>query len=120
MTDGRRPRRLDLLREVLDHEVVDVDGVSCGVVDDIELRRGEHGPVVAFLQLGPGAWAPRLPALAEFVAKALFGRAKVRVPWEDVVGIDETIRLRRKAAELGLGGLDRRAGRWLSKLPGSG
>src|SRR4029079_83330 len=54
-------RRLDLLREVLDHEVVDVEGTSCGMVDDIEFAAGERGPEVAALLIGPGAWTPRLP-----------------------------------------------------------
>ena len=111
------PRRLDLLREVLDHEVVDVDDLACGMVDDIEFESGPRGPVVAALLLGPGAWQPRLPALFELLAVKLFGRQKSRVSWEHVVAIDEVIRLNAKASELGLGRLDTRVGRWLARLP---
>jgi sporulation protein YlmC with PRC-barrel domain len=112
-----QPRRLDLLREMLDHEVVDTDGVSCGMVDDLEFRAGERGPELVALLVGPGAWAPRLPALFAVLAQALFGHARVRVPWHQVDTIGETIRLQSTAAELGLGRLDRKVGRWIARLP---
>jgi sporulation protein YlmC with PRC-barrel domain len=112
-----KPRRLDLLREVVDHEVVDVDGVSCGIVDDLEFRAGDRGPELVALLLGPGAWSPRLPALFAYAMQAVFGRAKARVPWREVGEIGETIRLQSKASELGLGGLDRKVGRWIARLP---
>jgi hypothetical protein len=41
------------------------------------------------------------------------------VPWPEVIEISETIRLHSKADELGLGRLDRKAGRWLARLPKS-
>jgi sporulation protein YlmC with PRC-barrel domain len=110
-------RRLDLLREVLDHELVDVDGVSCGMVDDLEFEPGDDGPVVTALLVGTGAWAPRLPPLFAHALQALFGRARVRVPWNQVGQIAETIRLEAKATELGLGVWDRKVGRWVAKLP---
>lgn len=112
-------RRLDLLREVLDHEVIDVAGTSCGMVDDIELGASEAGPTVEALLVGPGAWTPRLPALLAAACERLFGRAVVRVPWSEVIEIDETIRLASTAAALGLGRLDRKAGRWLARVPKS-
>jgi sporulation protein YlmC with PRC-barrel domain len=114
-----KPRRLDLLREVLDHEVVDVEGTSCGMVDDIELGQGDAGPTVEALAIGPGVWTARLPALLALVCQRLFGRAVVRVPWSEVIEIDETIRLKSSARALGLGTLDRKAGRWLARLPKS-
>jgi sporulation protein YlmC with PRC-barrel domain len=110
-------RRVDLLREVLDHEVVDADGVACGMVDDIEFRSTPQGPVVAALLLGPGAWSTRLPALLRLLAQRVFGREVMHVPWSEVVQIGEVIRLRSRAAELGLGRLDRKVGRWLTRLP---
>ena len=110
-------RRVDLLREVLDHEVVDADGVSCGMVDDIEFRNTPQGPVVAGLRLGPGAWSTRLPALLRLAAQRVFGGEVMLVQWSEVAEIAETIRLRSRAAELGLGRLDRKVGRWLERLP---
>jgi sporulation protein YlmC with PRC-barrel domain len=111
---------LSLLREVLDHEIVDVEGVSCGMVDDIELGDvSREGPVVRALLVGPGAWGPRMPALLQVIADQLFGRKIVRVPWEEVEAVTETIKLKSTAGALGLGRVDRKASRWLSPLPRS-
>ena len=53
---------LDLVRDVLDHEVVDADGVPCGIVDDVELE-GRAGSTlrVRALLLGVEVWSDRLP-----------------------------------------------------------
>jgi sporulation protein YlmC with PRC-barrel domain len=111
---------IDLLRDVLDHELVDAEGVSCGMVDEIAFEVSGNGtPQVAALLVGPGAWAPRLPALFGVAAAKLFGRHVVRVPWSQVQEIGEVIRLKATASSLGLGRLDRKAGRWLTHLPGS-
>ena len=111
------PRRLDLMREVLDHEMVDADGMPCGIVDDLEFTATGRGPAVSALLVGPGAWAPRLPAVVEVLVKALFGQARVRVPWDKVGDIGVTIRLQCTAEELELGTLDRKVGRWIARLP---
>ncbi|HJV63642.1 MAG TPA: hypothetical protein VJ743_22020 [Albitalea sp.] len=109
-------RSLDLLREVLDHEVVDADEVSCGMVDDLEFVERGRGLELEALLLGPGAWGPRLPALAAWLAGKLFGRRLHRVPWSEVIEVSEVIRLRSAAATWGLGELDRKVGRWLAHL----
>ena len=110
-----KPRPLHLLREVLDHEVVDAEGDSCGMVDDIELEWTKGGPCVAALHLGPGAWSRRLPRPLGAIARWVFGRAVVRIPWAEVVEISEVIRLRSRASTWGAGALDRRLGRWMPK-----
>jgi len=111
---------VDLVREVLDHEVVDVDGLPCGMVDDIELTALPPGDAtIAALLIGPGAWAPRLPALLALLVKMLFGRREMRVAWDEVGKIGERIELKQTAAALGLGVTDRKAGRWLMWLPGN-
>jgi sporulation protein YlmC with PRC-barrel domain len=109
----------DLVRDMLDHELVDCDGVSCGIVDDIELEESEGKPRVAALLAGPGAWGPRLPALLALAARRAFGTRHVRIPWSEVEHIRETVQLRSRAASLGLGTMERRLGRWLKKLPGA-
>jgi sporulation protein YlmC with PRC-barrel domain len=109
------PRDFALRRELLDHELVDVNGVACGIVDDIELVAASGGPVVAALRIGPGAWVPRLPAWLAWPARRLFELHEVRVPWEHVAEVSEVIRLDVSAGALGLGGADRRAGRWLAR-----
>ena len=114
-TKPHKGRALHLLREVLDHEVVDVEGNSCGMVDDIELEWTVDGPGVAALQLGPGAWSRRLPRPLGALARRLFGSAVVRIPWAEVSEVTEVIRLRSRAGTWGAGELDRRLGLWLPK-----
>jgi hypothetical protein len=111
---------LELMPDVLDHDVIDVDGVRCGMVDDIEFAEGAAGaPVLAALLVGPGAWQERLPALLAVVSAWLFGHAKTRVPWGDVAELTQSVKLARRASELGLGRLDRKAATWLKRLPGA-
>ena len=110
-------RTLHLLREVLDHEVIDVDRVSCGIVDDLELEWNESGPFVVALLMGPGAWIPRLPEWLHAVAHRIFGTRIMRIPWADVAEIAEVIRLYSPRRRWGAGALDERIGRWLARLP---
>lgn len=119
MMDAHAPRAdgLDLFRDVLDHELLDADDVSCGMVDDIEFELGPDGLRVAALLVGVGAWSPRLPALLHWLADKAFGRAVVRVPWDKVVGVDEVVRLGASAGALGLGGADRKVNAWLRRKP---
>lgn len=115
----KHEKRLDLLRDVLDHEIVDVDGVACGMVDDIEFVGTPRGLAVAALLVGPGAWGPRLPALLAVIGHWIFGDSRVRVPWDHVAEVSEVIRLSVKASEVRLGKSDRKVRRWLTHLPKS-
>ena len=111
---------VDLFRQVLDHALVDADEQLCGIVDDIEVSGGFGEPLrVTGLLVGPGAWAPRLPALFARLAAWCFGTRSTRVPWEEVCELGENIKLRSRAATLGLGTADRRLGLLIAKLPGS-
>lgn len=111
---------IELLRDVLDHDIVDVDGVRCGIVDDIEFDH-EPGamPTLAVVVVGPGAWAPRLPALLAVIVRWLFGSSVTRVAWGEVAELGQSLKLKRRASELGLGRIERRAARWLHRIPGS-
>jgi sporulation protein YlmC with PRC-barrel domain len=55
-------RRLDAGLELLDRQIVDLDGLMAGNVDDLELtwRTGEGPPSVAAILAGPGALSRRL------------------------------------------------------------
>lgn len=111
---------IDLAREVLDHEIVDADEVSCGIVDDVALEERPDGTLApTHLIVGIGAWSARLPALLSYLVRWLGGNATVRVPWSEIERVGETIALRSRASALGLGKADRKAGRWLSRLPGA-
>ena len=110
---------IHLLRDVVDHEVVDVHQLPCGTVDDIEIeldpRRGLR-PVA--LLIGPGAWQRRLPRLLARIARRVAGDAESRVPLSEIAYIGERVALRRTAAELGLGEADRKWGRRIARVPG--
>jgi hypothetical protein len=111
-------RRIDLAGEVLDHELVDAEGLPCGMVDDIELSgdRGTSLEVTALL-VGPGAWGPRLPALGRSLVRLIFGTQRTRVPWAEVERVAERVHLRSRAPELGLGVRDRKAAHWIAWIP---
>jgi sporulation protein YlmC with PRC-barrel domain len=111
---------LHLVRDVVDHEIVDVHQLPCGVVDDVELEfvPGRGFRVVALL-VGPGAWQRRLPTWMAKVAGWIAGREEVRVAWSEVAFIGERVALRKTAAELGLGAADRRWGARIARVPGA-
>ena len=112
---------LDFVRQVLDHEVVDANNMPCGMVDDLEVSGEIGGELrVTALLVGAGAWTKRLPSPFEGLAAFIFGRQQTRVPWSEVESITERVKLRSEAEQLGLGRADRRAGRLLEKVPGSG
>lgn len=112
-------RHFDAMRSLLDHELLDADGVSCGMVDDVEIAAVQGGMAVVALLVGPGAWQSRVPALLRVISGRVGGNKCVRIPFDQVAKIDEVIRLRSQAASLGLGVADRRAGKWLARLPKS-
>lgn len=114
------PEYVDLFRQVLDHAVIDADDRLCGTVDDLEVEGGVGEPLhVTALLVGPGAWASRLPAVFARIVPHVFGTRCVRVPWSEVSELGEIIKLRSRAATLGLGSTDRRLGLFIAKLPGS-
>jgi sporulation protein YlmC with PRC-barrel domain len=113
-------RNLDIARDVLDHEIVDAEGVSCGMVDDVELTyEGDARPRISALLVGRGAWTPRLPALLQVAVLSWFGSHVVRVPWEEVDQLAETVRLKSTAASLRLARHERAAAKWIKHLPGA-
>jgi sporulation protein YlmC with PRC-barrel domain len=113
-------RRLDLVYRVLDLQLVDVEGRRCGKVDDLELARDPFRVVA--LHVGRGvyprriAWKPLARLARRLFGPEVLGDNLVRVPWEDVDEIGATIRLRRPAAELGLGRGDDELGPVVAKL----
>ena len=109
---------IDLGLGLLDHQLVDSEGRRCGKVDDLELEgAGEGAPRVAAILTGPGAWRGR-GRIGALLARLGGGRT-VKVPWDEVAGVDSGVRLKKPAAELRLGRGDRKAERWIAKLPGA-
>jgi sporulation protein YlmC with PRC-barrel domain len=109
---------LDIVRQVLDNQVVDKNHVHCGKVDDI-LIDIDGDPKVTGIIIGNGAESSRLPELARWISRKLFGTQQVKIPWEDVLVITEVVKLAKDAKDYGL---DERKG-WtynlISRLPGA-
>jgi sporulation protein YlmC with PRC-barrel domain len=115
-----KPVEFGLVRDVLDHAIVDASGVPCGMVDDVELDASPGKPVeIVALLVGPGAAQRRLPRWAAKLAAAAFGRAEHRIEWRRVARIGEHIVLDADAAEVGLGAADRKWSRRVARIPGS-
>jgi hypothetical protein len=119
--DGAEPaareRAIGFVHDVLDHEIVDVHQVPCGIVDDVEFefvpKRGFR-PVA--LLVGPGAWQRRLTPWIAALARLVVGRDEVRIPVSAIAYVDERVALRATAAELGLDAAERRWARRLAKV----
>ena len=101
---------LKLISGVRDLQIVDADGVKCGIVDDIEFA-GEPGePLhVAAILVGPGAYERRLPGWAYWLVKRMAGRRVTRVPWSAVASITSVVKLSVAARDAGLGRAEDRA-----------
>jgi hypothetical protein len=111
---------VDLMRSILDHEIVDADDVPCGMVDDLELSGGPGTALrVEALLTGPGVWSDRLPWIFPRLARAVVGQRQSRIPWSEVASTGDRLKLKSTAKELGLDATDRKWGRWLERIPGS-
>ena len=97
---------LDIARQVLDRQIIDANHILCGKVDDVEIE-GKTALRVTALLVGNGAASARLPELAKYISRKMFGRRVVRVPWSEVDVITHEIKLKSHASDLGL---DERSG----------
>jgi hypothetical protein len=110
---------IDLGLAVLDHQLLDRDGRRCGNVDDLAIEGGPGEPArVVALHSGSGAWRGR-GGPAGRLAAWVGGGNVVRIPWEEVAGVESHVRLRRTAPEYGLGRIDDRLRPWISRIPGA-
>jgi sporulation protein YlmC with PRC-barrel domain len=111
---------LDMVRQVLDRQVVDADNVPCGKVDDLEIEGsvGAELKIKAIL-VGHGAASDRLPEIAKAIAQTIFGRRIIRIPWAEVSVITDKIKLKSRADELGLGEKESVAFKLINALPGA-
>jgi sporulation protein YlmC with PRC-barrel domain len=109
---------LDIVRQVLDRQVVDANFVHCGRVDDLEIT-GKTKLKVTALLVGNGAASDRLPELLKAASKYLFGDKVTKIPWSEIKVIKDVIQLNSTAEELGLEERKGSAYRFISKLPGA-
>ena len=120
--------RIDLIRDVLDKQVVDKEETKMGRVDGIVLRvTGDEQPRIDHLELGFAALARRVHPRLERWLQALRKRWSVRrtarqnVPWASVIDLDQhRLQVDVKAWETPAFDWERAARKVVSKMPGSG
>jgi hypothetical protein len=115
----RLPPFLDLVRMVMDHQLLDSDYVECGKVDDVELELANGELRATAILSGPGPASAHLPRWAGALARSLFGRRATRISWGEVALVDSRVKLRSTSESLGLGEAEQAASRWIARFPGA-
>jgi hypothetical protein len=114
----QRPPYFDVVRMLLDHQLLDADYVECGKVDDVEIEIMDDGTLrAAAIFTGPGAAFEHLPGWMAAIARKLFGKRMKRIPWAEIALIESRVKLRSTSEALGLDAADRRAAAWVAKIP---
>ena len=110
---------IDVGLKILDHQLLDKDGRRCGNVDDLAIEGGPGEPaeVVAIL-VGPDVWRERAGWIGRAAAWVARG-GRVRIAWSEVAEVGSNVKLKKTAAEYGLGGGDDRLRPYIEKIPGS-
>jgi hypothetical protein len=112
-----KPADVDIALAILDHQLVDADGVNCGKVDELEVSGLDtDSPEIVEILVGGNAWRSR--GLLGRIAARLSGNA-VHVPWSEVESVSSVVKLKRPASELRLGEGDRRWSALVGKVPGA-
>ncbi len=94
-----------LVRDVLDKQIIDMNGVRVVRVNDLELTRVNGGVYVSNVDIGSGGILRRL-GLAPLVGRATKGSKTARntgaISWDDVelLGVDQPMRLKVPADKL--------------------
>lgn len=108
--------RIKLVSELLDLPLVDAEGQSCGIVDDVEFAGGPGEPLeVKALLVGPGAYSGRLPRWAMRLVGKIAGRRITRVPLDKVRSIHAVVSLDCAGSELGLEKSEAAAKKWIPR-----
>jgi sporulation protein YlmC with PRC-barrel domain len=95
---------MDVVREILDKQLLDKDDENMGRVDGLilELREG-HPPRIAFIEQGGVTLARRLPGVLERLVSVLArkwsprGGKPNRIPWKRVQKIGTALKLDEEA-----------------------
>ncbi|HKP46401.1 MAG TPA: hypothetical protein VJT50_07365 [Pyrinomonadaceae bacterium] len=111
---------LEIVRQVLDHQVIDANNMPCGKVDDLQLESTARGELkIKSILVGNGPRSDRLPALVRAIMRPVLGKRSVAVPWKEVSVITNRVKLQKTARELQLDESKSRAFKIVSALPGS-
>ena len=117
---------MDVIRDLLDKDVVDRNGREMGRVDGVLLEQ-EAGqpPRLSAILIGPAALGYRLhPGVGRLVANlerrlGVDQGRPVRIDLADVDDIDRKIHVQLTIGETAAGAIERWLRRWVLKLPGS-
>lgn len=117
---------MDLVRDLLDKQVVDRNGRELGRVDTVILELRDDGPpLVAAIEIGPSALGRRVHPFFGRCAAAIekvFGADEnrpVRVPFSRILEFEDAVKLDRMASETSALALEQEARTWVAALPGS-
>ena len=87
---------LDIVRQVLDRQVVDKNHIYCGKVDNIVIDLKGKPKITAIL-VGNGPASDRLPEFARWLSQKLFGRHQTKIAWEEILVIKDVVKLASEA-----------------------
>ena len=117
---------MDLVRDLLDKQVVDRNGLELGRVDSIVLElRDDGSAVVTGIEVGLIAVARRLHPLLGRCARAiemilgLDGNRPVRIAFSKIIGFDKDIKVDLASTDTPVTELERSARRIVSSIPGA-
>ncbi len=117
---------MDLVRDVLDVQVIDRNGRAMGRVDGIALEcRPGQPPRVEALLVGPSALGHRLsPRLGRWVAaieraSGIDKGRPARLSFQQVLDIDRAIKVDLTMSDTALGVVEQKLRRWIVALSGS-
>lgn len=95
--------QLLLLRHnLLDRQLVDIDGVHCGNVDDVEVALVDGSWRITALLVGPGVVTSRMHGRSWRWISNLFGDRMVSLPWSSVERVSAAVHLAYPASAFGL------------------
>lgn len=117
---------MDLVRDLLDAEVVDRNGREMGRVDRIVLRVREGSPPrVVAIELGPAVLAHRVrPLFGRWVAalEHAFGVDEgrpVSIPLRDVAVMNKHVKVDLAFGDTAVATIEQRLRRWIGSIPRS-
>jgi sporulation protein YlmC with PRC-barrel domain len=112
--------------ELLDRQVVTLEGRMVGKIDDLEIDVTADPPVVGAILMGPQAWGPRFPGLFGRFVVSLHKRMHedpdpqpYRIPASHITDISTAVEVAHEApeAERGMGLWVRE--QFIDRIPGS-
>jgi sporulation protein YlmC with PRC-barrel domain len=117
---------MDVVRDLLDEQVVDRNGRDMGRVDSVVLEVGDgRAPRVVAIEIGAAVLAARVRPIfgrwmaALEVACGVGDGTAVRIAFEDVIAVADHVKVDRSVGESGTATIEQRLRALLSRLPGS-